>query len=241
MQRVFSRVFLLTFMAGLLPALVPVVSAQALPSKFAYTRAADGTLHISAATVSAGPSAANTAIATAGVGVSPRAANYEALIVEHARANRLNPQLVRAVIQAESAFNPRAVSPVGAMGLMQLMPGTARELGVVDPFDPEDNIRGGTKYLRSLLDRFDGEVELALAAYNAGPGAVERYNGVPPYRETRNYVARINRITDVRAIKRGNATIYKVTEVTPEGVEVVKYTDKKPEGEHAVVGQFRAR
>lgn len=225
-----------------MPALAPGVSAQSLPANFSYTRGENGTLNISASAVhSAIPSAANGAIPSAAIRTSPRAANYEALIVEHAEANALNPALVRAVIQAESAFNPRAVSRVGAMGLMQLMPDTARELGVLDPFDPEDNIRGGTKYLRSLLNRFDGNVELALAAYNAGPGAVERYNGVPPYRETRNYVAKINRITDVRAITRGATTIYQVTEVTPEGTQVVKYTTQKPEGDYSIVNQFRAR
>jgi len=242
MPRLTTRLVLLASAAGLMPALVPGVSAQSLPANFSYTRGENGTLNISAAAAnSAIPSAANSAVPPAAFRTNPRAANYEAIILEHADANALNPALVRAVIQAESAFNPRAVSRVGAMGLMQLMPGTARDLGVLDPFDPEDNIRGGTKYLRSLLDRFDGSVELALAAYNAGPGAVERYNGVPPYRETRNYVAKINRITDVRAITRGRTTIYQVTEVTPEGAQVLKYTTQKPEGGYSIVNQFRAR
>ena len=120
-----------------------------------------------------------------------RARQFDGLINEHASIHQVRPELVRAVIQAESAFNPLARSPKGAMGLMQLMPATAAELGVSDPYDAEQNIRGGVAYLKSLLTRYDGNVELALAAYNAGPGAVERYGAIPPYRETRNYVAKI--------------------------------------------------
>jgi soluble lytic murein transglycosylase len=106
----------------------------------------------------------------------------------------LDPTLVRAVIQVESGFNRYAQSNKGAMGLMQLMPGTARELQVSDPWDPEQNVRAGTAYLRRMLDRF-GEVELALAAYNAGPEAVARHSGVPPFAETRDYVRKISCLT----------------------------------------------
>jgi soluble lytic murein transglycosylase-like protein len=98
---------------------------------------------------------------------------------------------VLALVQVESAFQPRAVSPKGARGLTQLMPGTARELGVQDAFDPQQNLDGGARYLRQLLTRYGGDVKRALAAYNAGPGAVDRHRGVPPYRETRQYVRRV--------------------------------------------------
>ena len=115
----------------------------------------------------------------------------EGLIERYARSQALDPQLVRAVVQAESGFDPQARSTKGAMGLMQLMPETARELGVSDPWDPEQNIRGGTRYLRQMLKRFGGDLEKALAGYNAGPSAVERHGGVPPFPETTRYIGKV--------------------------------------------------
>lgn len=124
---------------------------------------------------------------------------WEALINSAARRYGLPVALVKAVIKAESNFNPRAVSPAGAMGLMQLMPSTAAAMGVSDPFDPAQNIEGGVKYLRLMLDRFGQNLELALAAYNAGPAAVEKYGGIPPYRETQEYVRRVLAYLDALA------------------------------------------
>jgi hypothetical protein len=113
------------------------------------------------------------------------------LVTEIAWEHGLDPRLVHALIEVESGWNPLAVSRRGAMGLMQLMPPTARRLGVTDPFDPEQNLRAGVNELRRLVDRYSGDLPLALAAYNAGEGAIARYGGVPPYRETRGYVRRI--------------------------------------------------
>lgn len=115
-------------------------------------------------------------------------APYASLIHEYAEQFDIEPKLIVSVIRAESNFNPRAVSPVGARGLMQLMPDTAKQLGVRDSFNPRENIRGGTQHLAYLLERYSGNVHLAVAAYNAGEAAVDKYRGVPPYDETRAYV-----------------------------------------------------
>jgi soluble lytic murein transglycosylase-like protein len=154
------------------------------------------------------------------------------VVAEHARRHDLSPDLVRAVIRVESGWNPRAVSAKGALGLMQLMPSTAAEYGVSDPFDPEQNIRAGVAYLRKLIDRFDGKTELALAAYNAGPGAVEKYGRtIPPYKETQSYVRRIVSVTEVRIGPRKR--IFKIVELI-DGREVPRYSDKKPVGTYEV-------
>lgn len=116
---------------------------------------------------------------------------YAGIVQTAAQRNHLDPALLDAVIRQESGFRPDVVSGAGAVGLMQLMPATARELGVSDPFDPAQNVEGGAKYLRSLLDRYDGRLDLALAAYNAGPAAVDHFGGVPPYKETQEYVSSI--------------------------------------------------
>jgi soluble lytic murein transglycosylase-like protein len=116
---------------------------------------------------------------------------YDPFIDRVAREHGLSPQLIKAVALVESSFNTHAVSPKGAQGLMQLMPATARQYGVEDAFDPLQNLRAGTIHLRKLLDEFDGDLTLALAAYNAGSGAVRRHGGVPSYRETQEYVRKV--------------------------------------------------
>jgi len=113
------------------------------------------------------------------------------LIEAYSNKNGLDPDFVRAVVKQESGFNEKATSHCGAAGLMQLMPGTAKSLGVVDPYDAEDNVKGGTKMLANLLKTYGGNKELALAAYNAGGGAVKKYGGIPPYKETQNYVKNV--------------------------------------------------
>ena len=120
-----------------------------------------------------------------------REAAYQEYIIEAGQRHEVDPPLIKAIIMAESGFNPRAVSHQGAKGLMQLMPGTAKDLGVKNVFDPERNIHGGVKYFRFLLDEFDGQAPLALAAYNAGLYQVKKYEGIPPFKATRRYVRKV--------------------------------------------------
>jgi soluble lytic murein transglycosylase-like protein len=156
---------------------------------------------------------------------------FEPLVQQYAQEHGLRADLVRAVIQVESGFNPRARSPKGALGLMQLMPATARELGVQNAFDPAENIRGGATYLRQLLDRYDGNEELALAAYNAGSGAVDRHGGqIPPFRETRDYVRKVSSVTDVTPAigpAPGKRVVYKSVEII-NGQPVARYSTERP-------------
>jgi soluble lytic murein transglycosylase-like protein len=209
-----------------LAALLCSASPAAAYAQIYSWRDADGSLVLS--TTPKTGAAKTFAVGTAGSRIkttqpvfSRRAEKFEALILESAAQHGLRADLVRAVIQAESAFNPLARSPKGAMGLMQLMPTTAAELGVTDPYDPAQNIRGGVTYLKSLLVQFSDNEELALAAYNAGPGAVNKYGAVPPYRETRDYIARIKGNTPVR--KAAPTALYRKVEYV-DGRQVVTFT-----------------
>ena len=153
-------------------------------------------------------------------------AQIDAAIAQAAARHHVDPNLVRAVVKVESNFNPNAVSRKGAMGLMQLMPGTARELAVTDPFDPEQNVDAGVRHLRGLLDSFDGDVSRSLAAYNAGAKAVEKHGGVPPYAETRDYVRRITKLYG-NGMPVANQDLSSQLRVTrgPGGVLIISNTD----------------
>jgi soluble lytic murein transglycosylase-like protein len=153
---------------------------------------------------------------------------------------RLDPDLVNSVIKAESGFNTRAVSPKGAQGLMQLMPGTASQLGVPNAFDPRANVEGGTKYLRELLERYDFDLVKALAAYNAGPQRVEQYRGVPPYYETRAYVARIVRDFNKKKMAQRNLAASSVPKSAAPKRTGTKTSTAAVKGQSSTVVQAKA-
>ncbi len=157
---------------------------------------------------------------------SPRdRSRYYRMIDDTALKYRLDPALIRAVVKAESDYDPKAVSSAGALGLMQLMPGTAQDLAVHNPFDPEENVRGGVQYLRYLLDRFNGDTSLALAAYHAGEQNVDRHNGIPPIAATRTYVKRVLNFHQgyLRTMPARNAAIYRV-----QAGDALHYTTTPP-------------
>jgi soluble lytic murein transglycosylase-like protein len=147
-----------------------------------------GALASASGSGTADASASTLAAPAAGASALPAGTPYAAQITASAKRNGIDPALLAGLIKQESGFNAHAGSAAGAQGLTQLMPGTARGLGVSNPFDPAQSIEGGARYLKQQLDQFGGDVARALAAYNAGPGAVQRYGGVPPYAETQNYV-----------------------------------------------------
>lgn len=230
----------------LLPALLVVCLAAAVPAEVQiYSwRDQSGHLVLSNKPHASGDGADVTTYAISGPSrfrttAAPEPRNnegrYDDLIREHARQNGISADLVRAVIRAESGFNPSAISPKGAMGLMQLMPATARELGVSNPFHPAENIRGGVTYLARLLARYE-KVELALAAYNAGPGSVEKYGAVPPYRETQDYVRKITS-TASSVTKPAEPVIYKWT-IEENGSITTRYSNVPPKGiAYQIVGR----
>jgi soluble lytic murein transglycosylase-like protein len=164
---------------------------NAIEERFGGTAETDGTFAqaLSAAQQRGGTQTARTAAANGGV--SGDNSDIGDMIRAAAAKYGVDPKLAMAVAKTESNLSPDAVSPVGAVGVMQLMPATADSLGVGNRFDPRENIDGGVRYIKEMMDTFNGDAVKAVAAYNAGPGAVQKYNGVPPYTETKNYVARV--------------------------------------------------
>src|SRR5687767_15719534 len=215
--------------ATLMAILVVALAPRAVEAQIYVSRDASGTLVLSDQRIDAPIAVYAVEGAPAIRTTRPRAANasrFESIVQQHASRQALRPELVRAVIQVESGFDPRATSPKGAMGLMQLMPDTARSLGVVDAYDPEENIRGGTAYLRQLLNKYGSE-QLALAAYNAGPGAVDRYDGVPPYRETKHYVRKVGSKAGATTNAPKRTVLYKWFEIIDDRI-VPKFTQDPP-------------
>jgi len=196
---VIARVNELQLMIGGVAPTAPSPASTAFASQLASATAAP------AATTATPAAASATPMAATGTSELPADVPYGAEITAAAKKYGLDPALLAGLVKQESGFNPNAGSPAGARGLTQLMPGTAAGLGVTNVLDPAQSLEGGAKYLRQQLDAFGGDVTRALAAYNAGPGAVKRYGGVPPYAETQNYV---------RAVQ-ANAAAYRAASPTP--------------------------
>lgn len=163
-------------------------------------------------------------VAPTGIAVPAPSVTLDQAIAAGSERYRIDPDLISSVIRAESNFNAHAISPKGAQGLMQLMPQTASKLGVANPFDPGANVDGGTRYLRELIERYNFDLVKALAAYNAGPHRVEQYGGVPPYRETRAYVARI--VRDFNKKKLAQQKLAKKSQPTSEKTSVQAKVNK---------------
>jgi soluble lytic murein transglycosylase-like protein len=171
---------------GELQTMVAQMNAPATPAPAAAPAAATANSSFAGALA-----AAQTSPSAAPVSGTGASSAFDAQINAAAASNGIDPALLKGLVSQESGFNPNARSGAGAVGLTQLMPGTASSLGVTNPLDPAQSLQGGAKYLREQLDRFGGDEKLALAAYNAGPGAVQKYGGVPPYAETQNYVTSV--------------------------------------------------
>jgi soluble lytic murein transglycosylase len=217
--------------AGALAALA--LTGHALPSEsqaeiFRYL-APDGSVHYSNVPVEVGyrpyTIRSDVGFSTLRSASKRDRSRYYRMIDDTALKYQLDPALIRAVVKAESDYDPKAVSSAGALGLMQLMPGTAQDLAVKNPFDPEENVRGGVQYLRYLLDRFDGDTSLALAAYHAGEQNVDRHNGIPPIEATRTYVKRVLNFHKgyLRTMPAGNAAIYRI-----QSGDALHYTTTPP-------------
>jgi soluble lytic murein transglycosylase-like protein len=200
-EAVMARVSELQTMIGGAAPTTPSPASTAFASQLATASATGSTT----ATTATAATASATPMAATGASELPADVPYGAEITAAAKKHGLDPALLAGLVKQESGFNPNAGSPAGARGLTQLMPGTAAGLGVTNVLDPAQSLEGGAKYLRQQLDAFGGDVTRALAAYNAGPGAVQRYGGVPPYAETQNYV---------RAVQ-ANATAYRAASPSP--------------------------